>query len=332
MLTLGTKPASHGLQNKMADFKFNFQSEDNPDETVTFPDEPDSKVSPEVKSIRQAKEIAIISDFSTYLSVSSRVEEMILDDGNIVIKYVSESNVEDELRDKGDCHSHSIAAAAENRTDLIPSIYEGGLKIWECSLDLVGYLTESAIDFEGKRVLEIGCGAGLPGIFAVLKGAKVDFQDYNEDVIRCVTIPNVLLNLQQLRGIQECESNSKPAMYHFLQKARQNCRFFCGDWGSVVDFINPALSKEMMYDYILTSETIYSVSSYCKLYNFIKKHLKKPEGVVYVAAKTYYFGVGGGTRSFEKMFMNDGHFDVSACKVYSDGVQREILCLKYSKG
>lgn len=76
----------------------------------------------------------------------------------------------------------------------------------------------------------------------------------------------------------------------------------------------------MMYDYILILEIMYFVSFYCKLYNFIKKYLKKLEGVVYVVVKIYYFGVGGGIRSFEKMFMNDGYFDVSVCKVYSDGV------------
>lgn len=30
----------------------------------------------------------------------------------------------------------------------------------------------------GLRVLELGCGAGLPGIVALLHGACVDFQDY----------------------------------------------------------------------------------------------------------------------------------------------------------
>lgn len=83
--------------------------------------------------------------------------------------------MEDDLRDKGDCYSYLIVVVVENRIDLIFLIYEGGLKIWECSFDLVGYLIESVIDFEGKCVLEIGCGVGLFGIFVVLKGVKVDF-------------------------------------------------------------------------------------------------------------------------------------------------------------
>lgn len=45
-------------------------------------------------------------------------------------------------------------------SDLVPGIYEGGLKTWECSLDLVEYLHhwQCSPDFErfaGKRVLEV---------------------------------------------------------------------------------------------------------------------------------------------------------------------------------
>lgn len=319
--------SSQALVYKMADFKFNFSFEGSNDKTIRPPDEPDSEISPLLKSERQAKEIVISPGLSTYLS--SRVEDLIFHDGSVVIKHVSELDIEDNLKEKEEHQSLDILTAVKNSSDLIPSIYEGGMKIWECSLDLVDYLIERGIEFEGKRVLEIGCGAGLPGIFAVLKGAKVDFQDYNEDVIRYITIPNVLTNLQQFKTISEGEADSK--MCHLYQQVRESCRFFCGDWGSVVDFINPEHIKEMTYDIVLTSETIYSVGSYHKLYNFIKKHVKKPIGVAYVAAKTHYFGVGGGTRSFEEMVMKDGEFKISVSKVYNEGVQREILCMQHRK-
>jgi protein-histidine N-methyltransferase len=44
-------------------------------------------------------------------------------------------------------------------SDLVPGVYEGGLKTWECSLDLVEHLHElqSSSDlggFAGKRVIE----------------------------------------------------------------------------------------------------------------------------------------------------------------------------------
>jgi len=307
----------------MADFKFNFSYEDSDEERDVFPPESRLEVFSESLIVREAKEILIQSNLSAYLS--SEVEEIPISGGNLYIKHVSDSNVEENLKDRQDVSGNDILTAAENSTDLIPLVYEGGLKIWECSIDLVEYLLESQVGFHGKLVMEIGCGAGLPGIYALLQGAEVHFQDYNDDVIEYVTIPNVLVNLAQ----QPKQCQSETASFGLLQTARKCCRFFSGDWGSVVDFINPGQVNEMMYDVILTSETIYAVESHVKLYNVIKRHLKEPDGIAYVAAKTHYFGVGGGTRSFEKLVKMDGVFDVSVCKVYTAGVQREILCMKY---
>ncbi|XP_078347361.1 histidine protein methyltransferase 1 homolog [Oculina patagonica] len=307
----------------MADFKFNFASEDSGEEEDISPSETRAELPKESTIVREAKEILIKSNLDAYLS--SKVEETAIGGGHLRMKHVSETNVEESLKDRQDVHGYDIVTAAENSTDLIPSVYEGGLKIWECSIDLVEYLLESGVNFRGKRVLEIGCGAGLPGIYALLQGAEVHFQDYNDDVIEYVTIPNVLFNLAQQN--EQCQLET--ATFDLLGSAQKCCRFFSGDWGSVVNFINPELVSDMMYDVILTSETIYAVESHAKLYHFIKRHLKKPDGIAYVAAKTHYFGVGGGTRSFEKLVKLDGVFDVSICKVYSDCVQREILCMKY---
>jgi len=307
----------------MADFKFNFSYEDSDEERDVSPPESRLEVFSEPLIVREAKEILIQSNLSAYLS--SEVEEIPISGGNLYIKHVSDSNVEENLKDRQVVSGNDILTAAENSTDLIPLVYEGGLKIWECSIDLVEYLLESQVGFHGKLVMEIGCGAGLPGIYALLQGAEVHFQDYNDDVIEYVTIPNVLVNLAQ----QPKQCQSETASFGLLQTARKCCRFFSGDWGSVVDFINPGQVNEMMYDVILTSETIYAVESHVKLYNVIKRHLKEPDGIAYVAAKTHYFGVGGGTRSFEKLVKMDGVFDVSVCKVYTAGVQREILCMKY---
>ena len=33
--------------------------------------------------------------------------------------------------------------------------YVGGLKVWECAVDLVNYLAKMQIDFAGKKVLEV---------------------------------------------------------------------------------------------------------------------------------------------------------------------------------
>ena len=45
--------------------------------------------------------------------------------------------------------------------------------MWECAFDLVNCLSEMSVNFAGKTVLELGCGAGLPGIFHSFLGLNV---------------------------------------------------------------------------------------------------------------------------------------------------------------
>jgi hypothetical protein len=57
----------------------------------------------------------------------------------------------------------------------------------------------------------------------------------------------------------------------------------------------------------------------------------KPSGVVFVAAKSYYFGVGGGTEQFSELVKRDGAFDVSKLTMCSEGVKRQILVMERKK-
>ena len=64
------------------------------------------------------------------------------------------------------------------RSDLVRGKYEGGFKLWECSLDLAGHLLRTANAPDGPRlhgadVLELGCGHGVPGIVAAIMGARI---------------------------------------------------------------------------------------------------------------------------------------------------------------
>lgn len=45
----------------------------------------------------------------------------------------------------------------EAPSDLIPGVYEGGMRVWECSLDLVEYLDgrNDIQDYRGKRIIEV---------------------------------------------------------------------------------------------------------------------------------------------------------------------------------
>ncbi|KAM7486112.1 hypothetical protein LguiA_002121 [Lonicera macranthoides] len=222
-----------------------------------------------------------------------------------------------------------------SNSDLVPGKYEGGLKLWEGSLDLVRTLCSEVEDghlsFSGKRVLELGCGHGLPGIFACLKGAAVmHFQDFNAEVLQCLTIPNVDANLKK---------NSQS-----LNPDATEIRFFAGDWSEVHQILphlqrvekDPNCSSEVDpstgYDIILMAETVYSISALPILYGLVKKCMSRPDGVVYMAAKKHYFGVGGGSRRFLSVVEKDGTMAASLVAEVADGSSnvRELwkLCFK----
>eukprot|EP00124_Ichthyophonus_hoferi_P005547 Ihof_evm2s833 gene=Ihof_evmTU2s833 len=163
-------------------------------------------------------------------------------------------NVEYELKQLAPMES-GVAQALANRTDLIPRVYEGGLKTWECAIDLTQFLLMhyQADSMQGVRVLELGCGSALPGICLLRMGAHVDFLDYNKEVVEHLTIPNVFLNLP--------ESTNPTA---------DRCRFFAGDWSNFNQSVNIDGSEEGKYDLILTSETIYNLDTQPSLFATIK--------------------------------------------------------------
>ncbi|MED6133161.1 hypothetical protein PIB30_025974 [Stylosanthes scabra] len=218
-----------------------------------------------------------------------------------------------------------------SNSDLVPGKYEGGLKLWEGSLDLIKALSSDMksglMSFSGKRVLELGCGHGLPGIFALLEGAAaVHFQDFNAEVLRCLTIPNLNANLS---------NKSHLSSSNLTNCDKTDVRFYAGDW-SEVDKLLPYVTTHVKdnqdagYDFILMAETVYSINSLQNLYNLIKKCLQHPDGAVYFAAKKYYFGVGGGTRRFLSVVEKDGMMNSSLVAEITDGSSnvREVWRLK----
>ncbi|CAG8549464.1 4385_t:CDS:2 [Ambispora gerdemannii] len=220
-------------------------------------------------------------------------------------------------------------------SDLIKGVYEGGFKTWECSLDLVDYLAGRGINIDSLKVLELGCGSGLPGIYILTreKSARVDFQDYNEQVIKLVTIPNILLNTSlrpqatdiDNQGIAQVNVANNESV---IREMCKRSRFFAGDWNGLVDALDIKSEKEK-YDLILTSETIYNENSIEKLYNVIKNVLKRPNGVVLVSSKTMYFGVGGGILPFRQLVERDNMFDVEVVYTVTSHLRREILEMRF---
>lgn len=59
--------------------------------------------------------------------------------------------------------------------------------------------------------------------------------------------------------------------------------------------------------------------------------LKPRTGKAWIAAKSYYFGVGGGTASFRRLLATDGTFHTELAAVHNDGAsnKREILLMTF---
>lgn len=162
-----------------------------------------------------------------------------------------------------------------NGEDIVSKQYEGGYKLWEGSIDLSEYLyTEHRDDglFNNRcYVLELGAGHGIPGIVAAKCGAGfLTLHDYNEDVIRDVTAPNVTANV----------SDDVTVTY------------YSGDWAHLSSMLNET------FDVILSAETVYKTDQIPVLAECLLKLLKN-QGVAFVAGKSYYFGVGGGMQLLE---------------------------------
>ena len=65
-------------------------------------------------------------------------------------------------------------------------------ELWPSAIALAQYLWR-AVEMQGLRVLELGCGLGLPGIVASRKGAVVTLTDYEADALAFARY-NVLAN------------------------------------------------------------------------------------------------------------------------------------------
>ncbi|KAI9757272.1 MAG: hypothetical protein M1815_001630 [Lichina confinis] len=106
--------------------------------------------------------------------------------------------------------------------DIKTSVYEGGLKSWECSIDLIKVLARERMRFvqgqgtgDHAHVLELGCGTALPSLYLFQRVLEEGYRnvhftlaDYNIDVLRLVTIPNLLLSWVMF---QQCHSSPESA-------------------------------------------------------------------------------------------------------------------------
>lgn len=146
-----------------------------------------------------------------------------------------------------------------------------------------------------------------------MKGKKPEerMQDLNRGVIEMATFANVVKNM---------------AAYG-QQAALVRAKFIDGDFQSASDVLCKKLGSEQ-FNLILTAESIYNSASVPQLLSAFDGCIM-PGGVVLVAAKAYYFGVGGGVASFKKAIADDGRFQCESLTRIDDGKSnvREVMLL-----
>lgn len=199
--------------------------------------------------------------------------------------------------------------------DVIPGMYEGGMKQWECTHDLLRWINSNAAVVCDKIVLDVGCGAGLAGVAALAAGAAhVVFQDLNVAVLREVTIRNVVCNLGE--------------------DALHKCSFVAGPWDALaaataraVDMPIPSQLRSRI-DIAISSETIYSTASHSALLAVLRTVLTPQTGIAIVAAKRHYFGVGGGSVEFSRVAAASG-CAVSVVESIGTDVPRDVMKLQW---
>lgn len=185
-----------------------------------------------------------------------------------------------------------------SKCDLQDGLYEGGNVVWECTIDLLNCFEQSNIMFNDKSVLDMGCGQGLIGTYCLKKNAKsVHFTDYNADVIEKSLFHTLHINDVNLSMVTASS----------------------GDWSAFAEVVTEK------FDYIVTSETIYNESYYPKLHAALKK-ASSSDTIIYIAAKSHYFGCGGSVFGWTQFIEQENYFSYSNvwCSD-SNQLQRNII-------
>lgn len=235
--------------------------------------------------------------------------------------------------------AHNTAKPDLLRTDLVRNVYEGGFKLWECAHDLLEVLRDVShrgeLELGGAAVLEAGCGVGLPGAYVLQRGAgRLVMQDFNAAVLRLVTAQTFRLN-----GL-------------WPRVEAGHVRFLSGDWAGVgavlaaeqrgdgdtgapsaphatgVGAGGPA--RRRGFDLILSADTIYSMEATRRLWQLLCEQLRVG-GTALIAAKSYYFGVGGSVAEFCALVDADGRFECRRLRTFEDGAsnRREVLSVRW---
>lgn len=315
-------------------FTFGFSGEDISDNETCVNESQASDVPKDVAIEALTPQLHTLDDLlSTLVEVRLTFDNYVTPGGNIVYRRhlfdIKHQAMVEENDHPSQVHNILTGNSCEE-VDVHKNVYEGGFKLWECSYDLVDKLNDSAKRGEllhFSSLLELGCGSALPSCFLLmsqfsLSGAaplnlsKAVFADFNYEVLRLVTLPNILIHWASTLGREKLVSFMNPdiplnndeliltpaLLDHFkssLQERQMEISFISGSWGP--NFVS--IASQFSPDLILSSETIYSPESIpVFLETMIALMRDREKSLALVAAKQYYFGVGGSVREFLEVF------------------------------
>lgn len=229
------------------------------------------------------------------------------------------------------------AMVLTNESDLKKNVYEGGFKVWEGSFDLIDELTNQNIDLtQSHLILEIGSGTSLPSSYILGQRIRLGqysnpltlvLSDFNYDVLRLVTVPNIIINwylathdpTDQIRLTSEVLDQFSDD----LKKYNISLHLVEGSWCD--EFLT--LIGQFDLSLILTAETIYSLDSLPILTKIlIQSVTKAPHVQALIAAKNYYFGVGGSVIEFTNYIKHNSTLKLDVHEVNSH-LKRSLIRL-----
>ncbi|KTW29323.1 hypothetical protein T552_01278 [Pneumocystis carinii B80] len=219
-------------------------------------------------------------------------------------------------------------------SDIIPNVYEGGYKTWECSYDLMEYVRKTSLKY--SKVLELGCGSSLPSVVLFIEtlvnsreqAVNFTLQDYNVSVLKFLTIPNLFLawaivKNQEIASMKEMNITNtiKEEFLCDLRERKITINCISGGW---CDKMNDLILDK--HDLILASETIYSKQNLDTFINILAYNIGNyKEGKALIAAKKTYFGLDVSIEDFVQKLKD---FNLNYSYVYESintGIVRVIL-------
>ncbi|KAK4555901.1 hypothetical protein LTR86_007121 [Recurvomyces mirabilis] len=238
---------------------------------------------------------------------------------DVKVQLLQEGSANDDIIDQID------------KTDIRTGIYEGGFKTWESAGDLASLLLDRGprkdIDelVRCDQIIELGAGTALPSLVlfnhALRNNITLTFTlaDYNTDVLRLVTLPNLLLTWASntpSSGMPQPQHDSTgdlditpELIEHFktdLKASEIDLKFLSGPWSPALASLIPTSAPEMG-TLILGAETIYSPASTQAFVDLVCTLLKRVKmSKAMVGAKRLYFGVGGSVDGLKQACRDHG--------------------------